>query len=92
MRNRPARGAGHDAPLRGLLAATLPQLLTGAAAGLALTFAAGHWPRDVLYGVSAGEPVLLAMVAGLLVASGLLAAWIPARRGLRLDPAASLRG
>jgi len=67
-------------------------LLTGAAIGLALTYAAGYWLREVLYGVSAGDPLLLAMVAGLLVASGLLAAWIPAHRGLRVDPAASLRG
>lgn len=89
---RLALGATRGRALRGLLAATLPQLLTGAAIGLALTYAAGYWLREVLYGVSAGDPLLLAMVAGLLVASGLLAAWIPAHRGLRVDPAASLRG
>lgn len=88
---RLALGATRGRAIGGLLRATLPQLLLGAFVGLVLTLAAGRWLQGVLFGVSASEPGVLLPVALVLVASGLLAAWIPARRVLQLDLTETLR-
>jgi len=40
---------------------------------------------------AARDPATFACAAGVLVAAGVLAAWLPARRATRLDPAAVLR-
>jgi putative ABC transport system permease protein len=44
-----------------------------------------------LYGVSPSDPLSLIAAMVVLLASALLAAWIPARRGARTDPAIVLR-
>jgi ABC-type antimicrobial peptide transport system permease subunit len=44
-----------------------------------------------LYGVSAGDPVTLVGVTGLLAVVAVIAAALPARRALRVDPATALR-
>jgi putative ABC transport system permease protein len=55
--------------------------------------AAGIGPLlgKVLVGTSATDPVTLVAVAGLLTVVGLAACLLPARRAMRLDPAAVLR-
>jgi putative ABC transport system permease protein len=46
---------------------------------------------SVLFGVSAGDPVILGMLAMLLTGVALLACFVPARRAIRLDPLRALR-
>ena len=48
--------------------------------------------RSVLYGVQPADPLTLAVVGLLLLATALLACTIPARRAMRVDPVNALRG
>jgi putative ABC transport system permease protein len=59
--------------------------------GLAGAFAASRVLRGLLYEVSAADPLTFAGLSLLLAAVALAAAWIPARRASRLEPAAALR-
>ena len=47
--------------------------------------------KSLLFGVSAGDPVTFAVVAGMLFIVGLLACYIPARRATRMDPLIALK-
>jgi predicted permease len=64
-------------------------------AGLAVGLVGGLWAAQflapLLFHVEARDPATFAAAAGVLVAAGLLAAWLPARRAARLDPATVLR-
>jgi ABC-type antimicrobial peptide transport system permease subunit len=46
---------------------------------------------SVLYGVRPGDPVTILAVAFILLAVGLLASYVPARRAARMDPMVALR-
>jgi predicted permease len=59
----------------------------GTAAALLLT----PLLRDLLFEVSATDPTVFAVVAVLVGGVAVLAAWIPARRATRIDPAATIR-
>lgn len=65
------------------------------AAGLAAGGVAGVFATrlmsSVLFGVSANDPLTLGGVAIVLAATSVLAAWLPALRASRADPATSLR-
>jgi ABC-type antimicrobial peptide transport system permease subunit len=45
----------------------------------------------LLFQVEARDPATLVSAVGVLSAGGVLAAWLPARRAARLDPATVLR-
>ena len=66
-------------------------LLTGLAVGTALALAASRLVRGFLYGVSAHDGWALAGAVALLLASGLVAAYLPARRAATIDPMRALR-
>jgi hypothetical protein len=53
--------------------------------------AAGAAVRGYLFGVQARDGVTLAIASAFVVASALVAAWIPARRAPHVNPAAMLR-
>jgi putative ABC transport system permease protein len=65
------------------------------AAGLALGLAGSLWAarfvEALLFRQEARDPMTFAGAAAVLVAVGILAAWIPAHRAARLDPAMVLR-
>jgi putative ABC transport system permease protein len=65
------------------------------AAGLALGLAGSLWAarfvEALLFHLEARDPATFAVAAAVLVAVGVLAAWMPARRAARLDPVTVLR-
>jgi ABC-type antimicrobial peptide transport system permease subunit len=65
------------------------------AAGLALGLAGSLWVarfvEALLFNLEARDPMTFAVAPAVLVAVGVLAAWMPARRAARLDPATVLR-
>jgi len=63
----------------------------GAAIGLPLAAGAGRLLTAFLYGVSPLDPITFAGAAALLVAVGLVACYVPARRATRVDPQTALR-
>ena len=65
-------------------------LAAGVLAGLVAAFLLARFIVNLLYGVSAGEPVAFIGTALLLVAIGLLASYIPARKAARVDPMVAL--
>ena len=66
-------------------------IVLGLALGLAGSLWAAQFVKPLLFQVEARDPATFAGAAGVLVAAGLLAAWVPARRAARLDPASVLR-
>jgi predicted permease len=63
-------------------------LLVGAVGSLAL----GRAVRSMLYGVEPTDPLVLAVVLAVLAATALAACALPARRAMRIDPLAAIRG
>jgi len=63
----------------------------GLAIGLALSLPLARFVESLLYGVGARDPVTLVAIPLVLLAVGAVAAWIPARRAARTDPASVLR-
>jgi predicted permease len=66
-------------------------LLVGVLAGSVLALAAGRLLRGFLFGVTAHDGWTLAAAAAVLFASGLLAAYLPARRAAHVNPLEALR-
>jgi predicted permease len=78
-----------------VLGATMSEGLRLVLAGL-MAGAAGAWAlmrvmRKLLYGVEATDPAIFVTAAILLVAVGLLACYLPARRAAKIDPMVALR-
>jgi len=88
---RVALGASaHD--IRGMVLAQSGRLiLIGLAGGIAGAVFLTRLLSAQLYGVRAGDPGTLAVVAALLAAAGLLASYLPARKATRVDPMMALR-
>jgi len=63
----------------------------GLPAGLLLSLAAAPVIRELVLGVNASDPLVLAGVAVLLACVTLAACYIPARRAMRADPTVALR-
>ena len=63
----------------------------GLALGLAGALALSRTLTTLLYSVSPSDPQTLAAVAALLLATTLLAGYLPARRATRIDPVVALR-
>ncbi len=66
-------------------------LLLGLALSLALGALAGDAIGNILYGVSATDPVAYGSVIALVVVVSLVAMLVPARRATRVDPMITLR-
>ena len=63
----------------------------GLAIGLPLSRAAGRVSASLLYGIKPGDPLALACTIAVLVATGMLAAFLPARRAAAVEPMEALR-
>ena len=66
-------------------------ICAGVLAGVPAAYAAMRSLATLLFGVGSFEPLTVVSCAAALVAAGMLAAAIPARRATRIDPAAVLR-
>jgi len=65
--------------------------LIGLAAGLSLALASSRVLASMLYAVEPRDLTVFAGVAISLLATALLASYLPARRATRVDPIAALR-
>jgi predicted permease len=63
----------------------------GIAIGGVIAFGASTTVRSFLFGLDSQIVPLVALAAGVLIASGAVASWLPARRAVRLDPQVALR-
>jgi predicted permease len=63
----------------------------GIVLGTLAFLAAARWLASFLYGVGAADPLAMAAAAAVLLLTGLLAAFVPAWRASRIDPAVVLR-
>jgi putative ABC transport system permease protein len=88
---RMALGAEGPDVLRLVIWVGLRLVALGIAIGLIASLALGRVIATQLWGVSAYDPVTIATVSALLLITGMLACWIPARRAARVDPLVALR-
>jgi putative ABC transport system permease protein len=90
---RMALGATAAQIARLVLARGLTQLLIGLALGLGGAFAVTQLMEQVgfLMGISPRDPLVFAGITALLVAIGVAACWLPARRAARIAPTEALR-
>jgi putative ABC transport system permease protein len=63
----------------------------GVSLGLACAFVTATGLRGLLFGITPWDPLSQALTIALLTLVALTAAWIPARRAMRVDPASVLR-
>ena len=82
-----SRGEIVSLVVRQALAMTAAGVLIGAAGALF----AGRGLQSLLFGVTPRDPVTYAGVVALLLTASVLAAWLPAWRAARVDPAVTLR-
>jgi predicted permease len=88
---RMAVGADATGVVRLLMREGLVLVIGGAAAGLVLAALAARGLQSLLFGVAMMDPVSFLGGPLLLIATGALAAFLPARRVSRIDPASALR-
>jgi ABC-type antimicrobial peptide transport system permease subunit len=66
-------------------------VIAGIVAGLLTFWIVRSSLASMLYGTSASDPRIMAVAAAILVLVASVAAWVPARRAARVDPAITLR-
>jgi len=88
---RMALGASRVAIGRDVLRRAAAMAAVGLVGGLALYVWASQFIASQLFGLSALDPAVVTAACGLLVATALAAAWLPARRATRVDPTIALR-
>ena len=81
---------GRDIQRHVLIGACRP-VVVGIAIGLAAAYWIERYVQSFMYGVQPRDPALYAVVSAVLLATALLAGWLPASRAARLDPAEVLR-
>jgi predicted permease len=65
--------------------------MIGLVVGAVLSFAAGLGMRSVVYQGRGADPLIIALVVGVLTSAGFLASWLPARRAARIAPIQAMR-
>ena len=88
---RMALGADRRDVLRLVLTRALRIVVAGVIVGLAGAAGVTRVLQSFLFGVTPTDPIAFTIVTLLLMAVGLTAAWLPARRATRIDPCAALR-
>jgi predicted permease len=88
---RIALGAQRSRVMAMVLRQAAGMLIAGLAAGLLLAYATSRIVSTLLYGVKPHDPWTMIAVTAVLLAGGLAAACIPARRAAAVDPMVALR-
>lgn len=88
---RLALGARRDQIVALILGQGVRLLAIGLLVGFAGAFALARVMRNLLFGVSATDPLIFFAVSLLLGGAAVVACWIPARRASRVDPIVTLR-
>ena len=88
---RVALGASPASLMRAIMAGAMWRTGVGIIVGIGLALAAGRALRSILFGVGPSDPQALAFSAVVILAVSAIAAWLPARRVLRIDPVEQLR-
>jgi predicted permease len=88
---RLALGAQTQTVLWMVLQESLLLLCVGLSLGLPLTFAGTRLIRQQLFGITAIDPFTFAAAIVIVSAMTVIAAWLPARRAMRVDPIVALR-
>jgi predicted permease len=88
---RMAVGASRSRVLRTILRGALLQLVAGLVIGVPAALAAGRMLQAQLFGVSPGDPAVIAGASIGLAMAAILASLLPARRAASLDPVKALR-
>jgi ABC-type antimicrobial peptide transport system permease subunit len=66
-------------------------IFVGVAVGISGALAAGRLLERAVQGVRSIEPLAFTAIIAILVAAGLFASWLPARRASKVDPIIALR-
>ena len=66
-------------------------IIPGAVIGLACGTGAAYLMRSMLFGVTAWDPAIFAVVTALLAGVTLAASFVPARQATKVDPLVALR-
>jgi predicted permease len=74
-----------------IIRSAIQPLAIGAGFGLLAAWWAGRYLQAFVFDVNARDPLLYALVVGVLVATGIVGAWGPARRAAHTDPTTALR-
>jgi ABC-type antimicrobial peptide transport system permease subunit len=88
---RIALGASRGMIVGMVLKQAMLLVLAGISIGLAGAYAASRLMSQMLFGVRAGDPVLLGIACGVILITAALAAYLPARRAASIDPMRALR-
>jgi putative ABC transport system permease protein len=88
---RRALGAAEGEIVRTVLVRGMAPALLGCLIGVASTFLIVRYVTHVLSDISTVDPVVLIGISTLLLAVGLAACYLPARRATRIDPLTALR-
>ena len=67
------------------------QILIGIAIGVPLAFAAARLIASMLFGVTTFDLVTVSISVAVLVATGLVSGYLPARKATKVDPMVALR-
>jgi predicted permease len=88
---RLALGARPLDVLRQVVGRALAVSAIGVAAGVVVALSATRVLSGVLFGIAPRDPLTLVSAAGMLLLTGLIASYVPARRASRLNPVVVLR-
>jgi putative ABC transport system permease protein len=89
---RMALGAGHSQIVRLVVGQALLLGAIGLGIGLVAAFLLTHLMSRLLFGIGPSDPATFGIVSLIMLATVLLASYVPGRRAARVDPVIALRG